>query len=45
MQELTPELIKSQWNNVVDFSRGATNPESNQEMMELIMTNLEKAKE
>lgn len=42
---LTPESIASQWNKVVDFSSGATNPESNQEMMEIIMTNLEKVKE
>ena len=42
---MTPESIASQWNKVVDFSTGATNPESNQEMMEIIMTNLEKVKE
>jgi hypothetical protein len=29
VQELTPEIIANQWNKVVDFSSGATNPESN----------------
>jgi len=42
---MTPELIASQWAQVGDFSEGATNPESNQEMMEVIMTNMEKEKE
>jgi hypothetical protein len=42
---LTPEKVAAQWNKVTDFSTGATNPESNQEMMEIVMTNLEKAKE
>jgi len=42
---LTPEAIAAQWNKVGDFSTGATFPESNQEMMEVIMTNLEKVKE
>jgi len=42
---MTPELIASKWAEVGDFSVGATNPESNQEMMEVIMTNMEKAKE
>lgn len=42
---LTPETIAAGWSKVTDFSTGATFPESNQEMMEIIMTNLEKAKE
>jgi len=42
---LTPEAIAAQWDKVGDFSTGATNPESNQEFMEVIMNNLEKQKE
>lgn len=38
---LTPEKIRDQWVKVNDFSKGATNPTSNQEMMEIIMTNME----
>ena len=45
VKSLTPESIASQWNKVGDFSSGATFPESNQEMMEVVMNNLEKAKE
>ena len=45
MKGLTPESVAQQWSKVNDFSTGATNPESNQEMMEIIMTNLEKVKE
>jgi 3-hydroxyacyl-CoA dehydrogenase/3a,7a,12a-trihydroxy-5b-cholest-24-enoyl-CoA hydratase len=41
---LTPETVAAQWSKVNDFSTGATNPESNQEMMEIIMTNLENEK-
>lgn len=44
VNNLSPEAIASQWSKVNDFSKGATNPESNQEMMEIIMNNLEKAK-
>lgn len=42
---MTPESIAAGWAKVGDFSTGATNPESSQEMMETIMTNIEKAKE
>lgn len=42
---LTPEKIAAKWSQVGDFGKGATNPESNQEMMEIIMTNLETAKD
>lgn len=42
---LTPETVAAGWNKVTDFSAGATFPESNQEMMEVIMNNLEKSKE
>lgn len=45
VKTLTPEAIASQWSTVNDFSKGATFPESNQEMMEVVMNNLEKAKE
>ena len=38
-------MIASKWNKVTDFSAGATFPESNQEMMETVMNNIEKAKE
>jgi len=38
---LTPESIRDSWSKVGDFSTGATNPESNQEMMAVVMTNLE----
>jgi len=38
---LTPEAIRDSWSKVGDFSTGATNPESNQEMMAVVMTNLE----
>lgn len=41
---LTPESIAAQWNKVGDFSTGATNPESNQEFLGIIMNNLEKQK-
>ena len=42
---MTPETIAAGWAGVGDFSKGATNPESSQEMMEVIMNNIEKAKE
>ena len=45
VNKLTPEIIASKWDNVVDFGKGASNPESNQEMLEIIMNNLEKVKE
>jgi NAD(P)-dependent dehydrogenase (short-subunit alcohol dehydrogenase family) len=45
VNSLTPESIAAQWSKVSDFSTGATFPESNQEMMEVIMTNLEKVKD
>lgn len=38
---MTPEMIAAGWAKVGDFSEGATNPESNQEMMEVIMNNME----
>lgn len=41
---LSPESVAAQWSKVGDFSQGATNPESNQEMMEVVMNNLEKTK-
>jgi len=42
---MTVESIAADWAKVGDFSTGATFPESNQEMMEVIMNNVEKAKE
>jgi 3-hydroxyacyl-CoA dehydrogenase/3a,7a,12a-trihydroxy-5b-cholest-24-enoyl-CoA hydratase len=45
VQGLTPETVSASWSKVNDFSAGATNPESNQELMEIIMTNLEKVKD
>lgn len=42
---MTPEMIAERWAKVGDFSEGATNPESNQEMMEVIMNNMEQEKE
>lgn len=44
-KSMTVDSIAADWAKVGDFSTGATNPESNQEMMEIIMTNIEKAKE
>jgi 3-hydroxyacyl-CoA dehydrogenase/3a,7a,12a-trihydroxy-5b-cholest-24-enoyl-CoA hydratase len=41
---LSPELIASQWAKVGDFSAGATNPESNQEFLEVVMNHMEKLK-
>ena len=41
---LTIENIASQWDKVSDFSKGATNPESNQEFMEVIMNHAESLK-
>jgi len=41
---LSPASVKSQWEKVIDFSKGATHPESNQELLELVMTNLENLK-
>jgi len=41
---LTIEKVAAQWSQVNDFSQGATNPESNQEMMAVIMQNLENPK-
>jgi len=40
---ITVDTVAADWKKVGDFSTGATNPESNQEMMEVVMTNLEKA--
>ena len=37
--ELTPELIKSKWDNVVDFTK-FTNPTSNEELMARVMQNI-----
>ena len=45
VDKLTPETIASKWNDVTQFEKGAGHPESNQEMMEIIMTNLEQVKE
>ena len=41
VDSLTPEAVREQWAKVNDFSSGATNPESNQEMMAIVMNNLE----
>jgi len=43
VHNLTPESIAAQWNQVGDFSQNPTFPESNQEFLEIIMNNLEKA--
>lgn len=45
VKNLKPETVAAQWNKVTDFSTGATFPESNQEMMEVVMNNIEAAKE
>lgn len=42
IQNLSIESVAAQWEKVKDFSEGATNPESNQEMMATVMNNLEK---
>jgi len=44
INDLTIEKVAAQWSQVNDFSQGATNPESNQEMMAVIMQNLENPK-
>jgi hypothetical protein len=36
LKEFTIENIKSKWDTIVDFEKGATNPTSNLEMMEVI---------
>lgn len=41
VDNLTIESVKEQWAQVNDFSQGATNPESNQEMMAVVMNNIE----
>lgn len=41
---MTPESIAAGWSKVGDFSNGATNPESNQEFLGIIMNNLEAQK-
>ena len=45
VRTMTPETVAAKWGKVSDFSTGATFPESNQEFMEVVMTNLEKQKE
>ena len=44
-KELTPEGIKQNWNRITDFSKGATNPTSNDEFMAKVMTNFNNLKE
>ena len=41
VDNLSIEAVRDQWATVNDFSSGATNPESNQEMMEIVMNNIE----
>lgn len=41
VDNLSIESVRDQWETVNDFSTGATNPESNQEMMAVVMNNLE----
>jgi 3-hydroxyacyl-CoA dehydrogenase/3a,7a,12a-trihydroxy-5b-cholest-24-enoyl-CoA hydratase len=41
---LTIEQIAGSWDKVSDFSQGATNPESNQEFLEVMMNHAEKIK-
>ena len=45
MKKLSPESVAAGWNNVTDFTEGATNPESAQEMIGVVMLNAEKMKE
>lgn len=45
VKNLTPEAVAKDWAKATSFETGATFPESNQEMMEVIMVNLEKQKE
>lgn len=44
-KKLNPEDIAANWEKVNDFSKDATNPESAQEMMAVIMNNVEAAQE
>jgi hypothetical protein len=39
-KDVTPENIRGQWDSIVDFSKGATNPTSNEDMMARIMQNI-----
>jgi len=41
VDNISIESVADQWAKVNDFSEGATNPESNQEMMAVVMNNLE----
>eukprot|EP00356_Strombidium_inclinatum_P009102 CAMPEP_0170488198 /NCGR_PEP_ID=MMETSP0208-20121228/6809_1 /TAXON_ID=197538 /ORGANISM="Strombidium inclinatum, Strain S3" /LENGTH=454 /DNA_ID=CAMNT_0010762703 /DNA_START=29 /DNA_END=1393 /DNA_ORIENTATION=- len=41
----TPGAVKENWEKVIDFSKDATHPESNQEMLEIVMNNLDNIKE
>ena len=40
VDKFTPEAIKAQWGQITDFSKGATHPSSNQEMMEIISSSI-----
>jgi 3-hydroxyacyl-CoA dehydrogenase/3a,7a,12a-trihydroxy-5b-cholest-24-enoyl-CoA hydratase len=40
LDNLTPETVQGRWNEVIDFSKDATFPESSQEMMEIVTSNL-----
>ena len=42
---LTPESVAAGWEKVTDFSEGATNPESAQEMIGVVMTHAEKMRD
>jgi 3-hydroxyacyl-CoA dehydrogenase/3a,7a,12a-trihydroxy-5b-cholest-24-enoyl-CoA hydratase len=41
LKDVTPEKIRASWDNIAQFEKGSTFPESNQEMMEVISKNLE----
>jgi hypothetical protein len=45
VKNLTIESIAAGWDKVTDFSEGATNPESAQEMIGVVMLNAEKKRE
>jgi len=45
VKNLSIESVANNWAKATSFETGATFPESNQEMMEIIMVNLEKQKE
>ena len=45
VDSISPEKIRDQWSQVNQFDTGATHPTTNQDMMAVVMTNLEKKQE